>query len=166
MRKIIIITILFLTTYNISGATDNKRQLVEELIILTNVEASIDAIFSQMGNMMKGTEQQLGIKPEEKEFFNNYMSKVNSLIREEINWESIKNPTIDIYIKHYTEQELKDIVVFYKTESGKSMIKKMPLVVQDSMAISQSLMKQIFPKLRKLSEEMQTELFEARKSVE
>ncbi len=158
MKKTLII-ILLLSTFNTLGET-NKRQLAEELIVLTNVESTINVMYDQMGKMTQGMSQQLGIKPSESEFFEKGMARMFSLMNEEM-----KEPTIEIYIKHYTEKELQDIVAFYKTKSGKSMISKMPLVMEDSMVIAQSMLKDFLPKMQALTKEMKEELAASRNST-
>ncbi len=163
MKKTLII-ILLLSTFNTLGET-NKRQLAEELIVLTNVESTINVMYDQMGKMTQGMSQQLGIKPSESEFFEKYMARMFSLMKEEMNWEKMKEPTIEIYIKHYTEKELQDIVAFYKTKSGKSMVSKMPLVMEDSMVITQSILKDFLPKMQALTKEMKEELAASRNST-
>jgi hypothetical protein len=42
-----------------------------------------------------------------------------------------------IYAKHFTEQELKDIVAFYRTPSGKKMIAQEPAAIKESLDAAQ-----------------------------
>jgi hypothetical protein len=42
------------------------------------------------------------------------------------------------YAKHFTEQELKDIVAFYKTPAGKKMIAQEPAAIQESLTAAQT----------------------------
>ena len=79
-------------------------------------------------------------------------------MKAEMTWEKMKQPMIDIYVKHFSEQEIKDMIAFYKTPSGQSMVKKLPAVMNDSMMMGQNMMKSFFPKMREMSKELQTEL--------
>jgi hypothetical protein len=58
------------------------------------------------------------------------MSKAAAAMKGEMTWEKMKEPMIDVYLKHYTEIEINDMLAFYNTESGKSIIKKMPAVME------------------------------------
>lgn len=40
---------------------------------------------------------------------------------------------IPVYVKHYTDDELIDLIEFYKSPIGKKVIEKLPLISQDSM---------------------------------
>ncbi len=136
------------------STADSKRESVEELLKLINAESQIDNIYSQMDQVFQGMGKQLGVKPEEEELFDKYMSKVVSLMKEEMNWDKLKEPMMKIYLKHYTEKEIQDQIAFYKTESGQSMLAKQPEVVKDSLKISQELMMNFLPKLQKMAAEI------------
>ena len=49
------------------------------------------------------------------------------------------------------------------TESGQSMLKKMPAVLKDSMAMSQKMVQDFLPKMKVLMEEFQKEIETYRK---
>ena len=137
---------------------ESKRESVEELLKLTNSKSMIDTVYSQMGQLFKGMGKQLGVKPSEQEVFDRFMSKVASMMKEEMSWDKMKESMINIYLKHYTEKEIQDQIAFYKSESGQSMIKKQPAVLKDSMMLSQGLIKNFIPKLQKISQELEEEL--------
>ena len=42
-----------------------------------------------------------------------------------------------IYAQHFTEQELKDIVAFYKTPAGKKMLTQEPIAINQSLTAAQ-----------------------------
>ena len=42
-----------------------------------------------------------------------------------------------IYAQHFTEQELKDIVAFYKTPAGKKMVSQEPIAINQSLTAAQ-----------------------------
>jgi hypothetical protein len=44
---------------------------------------------------------------------------------------------VKIYAQHFTEQELKDIVAFYKTPAGKKMVAEEPVAIKQSLDAAQ-----------------------------
>uniref|UniRef100_UPI0025EC2256 DUF2059 domain-containing protein n=1 Tax=uncultured Alteromonas sp. TaxID=179113 RepID=UPI0025EC2256 len=86
------------------------------------------------------------------------MEKLKVLLREEVNWDTLKEPMIDLYMAHYTEQELQDMLAFYQSETGQSVVKKMPEVMAASMQITQQLMKDVYPKLFEMTKESEESL--------
>lgn len=139
-------------------AQDSKRESVEKLLRVTNMDSMVDSMYGQMSRMVEGMGKQLGVKPDEQPIFEAYMNNVFSAMKEEMSWEKMKDPMIDIYLKHYTEKEIQDMLAFYESETGRSMVAKMPEVMADSMQISQSMMSSFLPKIQAMAQELQIEL--------
>jgi len=156
MRNILLIC--FLSSFSVFAADTNKKAEIEELLLLMNTDAMVDSMYSQMSQMMQGMGQQLKVKPKEQAIFKKFTARMFSTMKEEMNWEKMKGPTIEIYAKHFSEKEISDMIAFYKTESGKSMVKKLPAVMTDSMMMGQNMMKNFIPKMQKISQELQSEL--------
>jgi len=93
------------------------------------------------------------------------MKKITAAMREEMSWDKMEGPMIDIYLNNYTEEEIQDLLVFYRTDTGRALIKKMPAVLGESMLVSQELMQGFMPKLRELSGDLAEEL-KARRNTE
>ncbi len=71
-------------------------------------------------------------------------------------WESFKNQfdiqslqskLIPVYAKHYTKDDLKEIIKFYKSDLGKKIIEKTPLISQESYDIGAGWGKEITEKV-------------------
>ena len=164
MKKILLICLLSIANFSVFAAETTKKAEIEELLTLMNSSAMVNSIYNQMGKMMQGMGQQLKVKPEEKAIFDKFTTKMFTIMKEEMNWQKMKAPTIEIYAKHFSEQEIKDMVAFYKTESGQSMVKKLPAVMTDSMMMGQNMMKSFFPKMQKMSQELKAELAKHRQA--
>jgi hypothetical protein len=145
-----------------SGSEMSKKESVEELLILTKAETVIDAVYGQMDQMFKNMGKQLGVKPDEQEMFDRFMSKMASLMREEMSWDKMKGPMMEVYLKHYTEKEIQDMIAFYKSESGRSMMSKQVDVAKDTMILRQKMVESFLPKAMKISREMEAELAKKR----
>ena len=50
----------------------------------------------------------------------------------------ITNEVALLYAKHFTEQELKEILAFYKTPAGQKLLKNQPQVIDSSMQFAQN----------------------------
>lgn len=48
--------------------------------------------------------------------------------------EGLNKKIVAVYVKHFTTDEMKAIVAFYKTSVGKKYLKKLPEITQESMA--------------------------------
>lgn len=135
-----------------------KRASIEELLEVSNVESMVDAMYEQMDQMLLQMSAQLQIEESEKPIMDKFMSRVTDLIREEVSWEEMKGPIFDIYQKHFSEKEVRDLTAFYQTESGQAMVEKMPNLMQDSMLVSQGMISNVMPKVLELAQEFQQEI--------
>lgn len=144
-------------------AQDSKRESIEELLEVSKVDTMMDAMYAQVQQAFTGVGDQLGVEPDEQPIFDAYMNRLFSAMKEDMSWEKMKEPVIQIYMKHYTEKEVQDMLAFYRSETGQAMIEKMPAVMSDSMLISQSMMQNFIPKIGLYAEELQNDLEEHRK---
>jgi hypothetical protein len=164
MKILTILCLLSLVTFTANAEQRSSKESVEKLMELTEVSKMMDAMQGQIGNMFNGMSAQMGISEKEKPAFNKYMQRVAALLANDMNWEIIKAPMIEIYSKHFTEKEVQGLISFYQSDLGKSMTQKMPLIMQDSMLVSQELMKDFMPKIQALALEMQADIKKSRQT--
>ena len=162
--KPLLVALLALTISLPAFAEAGKRESVKELITLMEVDSMIENMYSQMDQMFASMGQQLGIKASEQKIFENYMKKVADSMQEEVSWEKMEEPMIDIYLKNYTEDELQDMLTFYRSSTGRSLIKKMPTVMRESMLLSQNMMMEFMPKMKAIADEFAVKLQKHRES--
>ena len=143
-------------------AEAGKRESVKELMALTEVDSMVDTMYSQMSQVFSGVGEQLGIKASEQILFDNYMEKIVALMKEDVSWERMEEPMIDIYLNNFTEEEIQDLLSFYRSNTGRSLIKKTPMVMGESVKLSQEMMVEMMPKIQELAAEFAQELREHR----
>jgi len=150
---------LFAIAISISAVAEpGKRESIKELLELTNVDSMVDTMYGQMDQMFAGMGKQLGIRASEQDLFDDYMRKIGVLMKEEMSWEKIEEPMIDIYLKNYTEKEIQDMVRFYRSDSGRSLIEKMPAVMGESMVVGQEMMQAFLPRIQSMATELAEDL--------
>jgi uncharacterized protein len=67
--------------------------------------------------------------------------------------EAFKAQSRDIYIKHFTESELRQITQFYRTEVGKKLARSLPVIAKESSEASARFIQEHLPELQaKLAE--------------
>lgn len=121
-------------------------------------EASVRAFFkaAQMDTLINSTLEQMtemqvranpAVGPYRKtllEFFKKYMS-----------WDSLEPELVQLYVKEFTEHEIKEITKFYQTEVGKKVMKKLPELSAKGAAIGQSRVQAHIGELQEMLEKAQ-----------
>lgn len=122
------------------------------------VDSTLDAVYVQMDSMMAKMSKDLEVSESEQAIFDDYYQSMNELMKEEVSWQKLEPGIVTIYSNQFTEEELGAMIDFYKTEHGKSILKKMPTVTTESMIMTQSLMQQVLPKVQKLTTKLKKDL--------
>lgn len=151
MKKIFLtpIILLILTLSNNVIASDQKREQIKQLLELTQMEAMVYTMHQQILATLRSQAESITNPSSEREILDRHLNKVLSILETEVTWEKVEPKFVDVYEKIFTENEILEITNFYKTETGQALIKKMPIIMQDSMAMSQELLKEITPALNK-----------------
>jgi uncharacterized protein len=156
-QRLMVILFLCISTA-VAAEKPASRESVEELIELTGSSQMVDAMYGQVGQMFEGLGESMGLTQTERPAFDRYMQKVAALLQEDMSWEKMKAPMIDIYVRNFTEREVQGLITFYRSDIGRSMVAKMPVVMQESMGISQNMLHDTMPKVQALAEGLQSEI--------
>lgn len=101
--------------------------------------------------MLQNMHQQMGIKASEQHIFEKYNKQLVDLMKQELSRAKMESDFLVSYNRNFTEQEFADMLAFYKTEFGQSLLKNMPIVMQESMQLSQSSMLALMPKIEEIA---------------
>lgn len=172
MRKLTISTLCFLSLfvfftfgYGQDKISEEKKQLISELIVLTKTDKNIaeitDTLLASMEtpyvsafNLTIDKRNDLSEQDKEimknsfKDYFAKFSTKFRARLPQAVNFQTyIENSVYPLYDKFFTVDELKDLINFYKTPTGKKVIDTMPLLYKESAELAQ---KNLLPDLLKL----------------
>lgn len=169
MIRILMAVLLALFTLSPALAADQmaSEASIRELMNITDSKKLIESTMGQVDSMMQASMQQAlagqPVTPEQQKILDQMRAKMLTLLKEQLSWASLEPMMIDIYQKTFTEQEVQGMVDFYKTDAGKAVIAKMPLVMQHTMMAMQQRMGQMMPKMQQLQQETLAQLRAAKK---
>ena len=123
MKHLLLILFVSILAFNVN-AQDNKEKLIKEMLELSG--ASKMAL-QTMELMVSSFKKQMPSVAND--FWNEFMKEANA--------DELTNMIVPVYAKHYTEDELKELIAFYKTPIGKKMVEKLPQIAQESYGIGE-----------------------------
>ena len=131
--RLLVLSILFTFSFNFSiSQEDNYKGLLTDFIKAQGQFETFNATIDQMTSMMGVT-----LNEDEKvEFTNDVMSSLIEML-------------VPVYKKHFTEQDLKDAIELFKTQIGKKISEKSPIIAQESMQASMQWGMELSTKLQK-----------------
>lgn len=142
--------------------TPASEASIKEMLALSDARKIVDSMFAQVNGMMRTTMQQsIGareVSPEEQKTLDSVSSKVVAVMQEELSWDKLEPLYVSIYQKSFTQEEVDGLIAFYKSPAGAALMKKTPVVMQQSMAAMQERMGPMMQKLQGIIRESTSEL--------
>lgn len=137
MKKIILIFLLYLVSVPVFSQT--KTDKIRQMLELTGAG-------KVASNMMKN------LLTSYKSAYPQMDEKLWQDILNSFNEEGLIKQIIPIYDKYYTEDDIDQLIAFYKTPIGKKTVEVLPAITQESMGVGQKwgmeAMEQITKKLK------------------
>lgn len=118
----------------------SHRQEVDNLFRLTNMEKMIDDSVDNVFQLQLRQDPRL----------QQHADALHAFITRQIGWQAMKNDIADMYIQHFSEQELKDINTFYITPVGQKIINDVPTLVQRRNQLAMKRLQENIGELQKI----------------
>ena len=116
----------------------SHREAAFQILEITKAEQSMQTGLQSMVEPIVGGMRQSGMPEaaaqEVKQAINDWFTK-------EMKWADIKPKIADVYVQQFTEAELKELIAFYQSPTGKKALEKLPMVTRMSSAISSEYVK-------------------------
>lgn len=142
MKKILF-SLLFCIV-SLATQAQTSREKVLELIEVMQADQMIKQTMDQMLPVML-QQVEASLKTEEEK---SKMKQAKVILNEELKTYGqniVKGPMVAIYSKHFTSQDIDSLIAFYKTETGKKLIKLTPVI---SAELMQTIMQKEIPELQ------------------
>lgn len=117
-----ILAIAFLVFGVFTNAQSSKDVKIAELLETMGSTQAMKTSFEYMINYYKQNNPQIS-----SQYWDNSLKHVD--------YNELVQKLVPVYSKHFTEQEIVDLLKFYNTSTGKKMIEKTPTILEESMEI-------------------------------
>ena len=139
MKNIFITALLiFLTGITGFSAETAKQKKIKDLFQIMDIQASAN----EMSQMLLNDDGSMGLTKDQKIALQKEMKSA---------MEYTVNKQIELYDKHFTEQEIDEILNFYKTPAGKKVIEETPKITKE---LFNDLMENYYPNMIKRLEKI------------
>ncbi len=139
---------------------DAHRQAAEQVLKLTNAHRMLEPMIRQMQQSQLKQLEEMNLSKDAYVITEKYILRMNELIKAELTWEKMKDDYINLYARKFSEQELEELVQFFKSSIGQKMLEKNPDLMHEVMLVGQDRLMKIRPQMQAISDEMVRELRE------
>lgn len=152
IRKLIVILTLSCTTAFAADAPASEAS-IKEMLEVTGAKKLLDGMWPQIDAVMKTTMQQAmkghPISAKDQETMDQMSAKIMASMKDELSWDKMEPLYIEVYEKSFTQSEIDGMLAFYKSPAGVAVIKKLPMVVQQTMVAMQQRMGPMMQRMQK-----------------
>jgi len=138
--------------------TASHNASAEAFLMMAHADKLGTPVYMQVQQMFAQRFAQANAPESKKATLERYQAKANAALDQAIGWDKVKPDMIKLYTDNFSEQELKDLVKFYKSPLGQKVLQTMPKVTQQSVELSQQHLEPAVPVVNKLLADMTAEI--------
>jgi len=121
--KFLLLPFLLILPFLGFSQSPKKVKLIQEMIVVQGTIESMEVAMTNMVELQKRQNPSI-----DEEFWNRMMIEFKK-----DDYKDYIDTLIPIYDKHYSEEQIQDIINFFSSETGKHLVERQPSVVQESM---------------------------------
>jgi len=149
------------TNHSEEGPVDE----VDRLFVAMQADQMTSQMWVQMEALFNQMLHDLDPLPENNAIIQKYNKELVTLLQKEMSWEKMEPEVRHIYVQNFTTEEITKLAEFYESDVGQAFVKRMPVVMQESMQMGQRMAMAAMPQLQALSARMKAELEAAKESA-
>lgn len=161
MKKILV-ALALVFAFTVSAQNNKEADNLDELFELMDMDSMVETMYDQMQSIYTEVEKDVDISSEELAINQKYREQMTDIMKKEMSWQAMKFDLKQIYLQNFTESEIADMLIFYKSPTGQSVLRTMPVVMQESMKLGQAMAQKAIPKIQALAERKRQERQELR----
>ena len=162
MLRLIAAVIALIYSSAFAAGVPVSEASVREMLAVAEVRKLVDGMKPQFEAFIKTSMQQaMGgrvLSPDEQKIADKMGSKMAEIMSAEMSWEKLEPLYLIIYQRSFTQEEVDGMLAFYKSPAGVALVRKMPLVMKESMNAMQQLMGPLMERIQKATEEAVAEI--------
>ena len=156
-RKILLTIVAMVAGGSAIAQEQSHVDAAKGLLELMDADQSIEQAYAQISTHLDTMARQMGITEEQRPRFERYTERMIVAMKEEMSWEKMEPHIVDVYVKVYTEEELRELSAFYASPIGQKFVAKMPELMEASLQMTQEMMGNFLPRMREIQEDMRAE---------
>ena len=139
------------STLAFAAGSQPSEESLRRLLAVTEAKSILEQAFPMMDQTIEASTRQAlkgrTLDAQSQKVIDEMRAKLSALLRETLAWEAMEPMFLDIYRSSLSQSEVDGMLKFYESEAGKAVIRKMPLIMQNTMQAMQGRMQTLAPKV-------------------
>jgi len=159
MRKLIPALLLGIMAATQAFAADTRpsEETIRRLMVAMESRKVLDNALATIDSSMEmGMKHALGDKPvgvQVQKVVDEMRGRMVEVFKEALDWKDMEPLFIEVYQRSLTQDEVNGMLAFYESPAGKAVVRKMPLVMQNTTQLMQERMRTVMPKFMQIQQE-------------
>lgn len=115
--------------------TDVRSDLAAQLLDAMGAQRQAELAIEQLKRSQEAMLKLSRLPPGQEEKSREMQDRVHAVIAEEFSWEKWKNDYAYFYAATFSEQELRDLLAFYRSPAGLTYVAKMPEIHRQAQSL-------------------------------
>jgi uncharacterized protein len=111
---------------------ESLRQLFEATHITRVLDSFLPTIDTSMQADIHRALNGQAPNAKQQQIIDDMRTQTVKLLRDNLSWEKLEPIYLDIYRRNFTQQEVDDMLVFYHSPTGRSVVDKMPATTEEA----------------------------------
>ena len=124
---LVLLAILISTQHSFPQDSSSHYAAAEELLVTMRVEENMNRVVDVFLPMLIKANPNLA----------EYSGVIRNYFLDKLRWDDFKNEYIRLYVDMFSESELREMIAFYRTETGKKVVVQLPLLMAKAGSIGQ-----------------------------
>ena len=141
----------------IAMANPPSDESIRELMTITETRELMEGAMAQADQMMRASMEQTmqgkEISAEDRKVLDEMRTDMIAVLDEALGWDAMEPLFIDVYQRSLSQSEVDAMLEFYRSDAGKAVIAKMPLIMQNTMGVMQQRMASVGPRIQQIQDE-------------
>jgi len=159
MRKVLVVAALVMLAVQpaFAGIAKPTAESVNQLFAVMHTSELLDDYVTQielaMRTSMRQRMQGAQLNPEQQQIMADMGAELVGLLRQEVNWESMRPMMVEVYRNTFSQREVDDMLKFYRSPSGQAVVSKLPAAMKQATQAMQEHVSTLTPKIMQLQKD-------------
>ncbi len=158
MQKKMLVLYLLLAPAAAFADSESHREATVELMEVMRLDETINQVLVQFEAGFTGMASDMDLTPEQRQMADRQVQETMAVMQEIMNWSTMEPYIVEAYMNVFTEEEIREIIVFYGSPTGQKMLDRTPQLMEESMRVTRQMMQDVMPRIEELQEELRSEL--------
>jgi hypothetical protein len=144
-------------TQAFAADTPPSEDSIRRLMAATDSRKVLDTALATLDSSMDiGIKHALADKPvnaRAQKVIDEMRAKMVDVFREGLAWKDMEPLFIQAYQRSLTQDEVNGMLAFYESPAGKAVVRKLPLIMQNTAQLMQERMRAVTPKIAQIQQE-------------